>query len=150
MNRLLPIAALAVVPALRASPGGEPCVPVALDRELASLIPERCSIYLEATGLLPLFEQGLEHPFLRTLRTSELVQAWLEDVSMSPEDALSRADAWLSASVLEAAAGLSKRGLALAQRQQRISEVVPGHGKTRLGLGGCLESRDRLIKAFEV
>jgi hypothetical protein len=113
MNRLLPLAALALLSIFRPWPRGEAPAPLAADRELASLVPERCLVYLDGSGLRPVLEQGLEHPFVRALQRSALGSGWLEEQALSPAQALARADAWLGESALRAAAELGERGLGL-------------------------------------
>src|SRR5262249_13328559 len=111
MRRLLPLAALAILPLFR--PLGEGPAPLAPDRAPASLIPERCLIFLDGSGLRPWFEQGLAHPCARRVLEVELGKALLARAPLAPEDALAKADAWLGEPVLPWIAGLARRGLGL-------------------------------------
>src|SRR6185295_8425476 len=110
MNRIVPLAALALLAALRPWPMPEPLAPLAAERELASLVPERCLVYVEADGLRPLLELGLDHPFVRELLASELGRSWTSALPLSPAEALARADAWLGASALRSAADVAEHG----------------------------------------
>ena len=93
LQRLAPLGALALLPLaapFALLPWDGPEVPVdGIDagREIASFLPERSLVYVEASGLDPILEQGLEHPFLRRLLASEFGQALLAALGL-PADAL--------------------------------------------------------------
>ncbi|NOT32468.1 MAG: hypothetical protein HOP15_18640 [Planctomycetes bacterium] len=129
MNRLLPIAALALLSVLRPWPRTEPPAPLAADRALASLVPERCLVYLDASGLHPVLEQGLDYPFLRALQASEFGGSWLDDLPVSPVEALVKAEAWLGESALLSAAEFTERGLGLGFDPESKKTVVLALGR---------------------
>lgn len=147
MNRILPIAALAALSLMRPYEWLGTPRPLAPERELASLVPEECLVYVEASGLRSLLTQGLEHPFLRHLQTSELGQAWLSTMPSSPVAGLAQADAWLGASSLGTAAELTERGLALGFEPGTEKSVIVARGRdataVEQGLGRVLDAVER-------
>lgn len=147
MNRILPIAALASLAMFRPLSWLGTRPPLAPERDLASLVPEECLVYVEASGLPSWLTQGLEHPFLRHLQASGLGQAWLSTLPMSPVDGLARADAWLGGSSLGTAAGLTERGLALGfvPGTEKSVIVARGHDAATVeqGLGRVLDAIER-------
>jgi hypothetical protein len=146
MLRTLPIAALLVLSVWRPWPSTEPVAPLASERALASLVPARCLVYLEAAELAPLLEAGLAHPFVRTLRHGELVRALEGSWKHSPEAALSAADAWLGSPLTTTAGELCARGLALA-----FDPATEGGVVLTLGRDGATVEREltRVLDALE-
>src|SRR6185503_17813075 len=111
MNRSLTIAAFALFAWIWPRPT-PPAFP-APDRELASFLPGRCRLYLEGSGLQPLFVQGLDHPFVRAMESSALGTALLDKLPRTPAQALAVADAWLGRPLLPLIANLTGRGVGL-------------------------------------
>jgi hypothetical protein len=111
MCRCLAILLLALL-SLVLDQEGRPA-PLATERALASLVPQRCRVYLEARAPGPLLELGLDHPFLLELRALPLGRALLAALERTPEEALERADAWLGGPALRALAELTHRGFGL-------------------------------------
>lgn len=112
MNRILPLIALAILSVSRPGRPSEPPAPFAAEREIASLFPERCRVYVEAPGLEPLLRDGHKHPFLVAWDATPLGQA-LGQEGLAPGHLLTRADAWLGEPVLPLLKELTRRGLAL-------------------------------------
>lgn len=148
MNRLLPIAALALLSVLRPWPRAG-TAPLAPERPLASLVPESCLVFLEARGVAPILEQGLEHPFVRWLRASDAGHALLSELPVSPTEALARADAWLGSSVLASATALGRRGIALGHDPARKKNVLlalgSDAGSVQRHLGAVLDAIERQL-----
>jgi hypothetical protein len=129
MNRTLPIAAFALLSWMWSwSKSGQPA-PLSPDREIASLLPERCRIYLEGTGTLPLLEHGLEHPLVRAFRSSALGAALLSRFPRSPDQALEAADVWLGRPVLPLVADLTRRGVGLGFDPASKKTVIVALGR---------------------
>ena len=97
--------------------GGDGASP-APDRDIASLLPSRSLLMVEAGGLSVLLEEGLDHPFVKTLRGTAFARALLAQANPTPEAALASFDALYGRPVLPTLARLSSRGAALA--------LVPG------------------------
>lgn len=118
LHRILPLGAIALLPLVlplamgRAFEG--PPAPIAPDRDIATLVPERSLFYVEGCGLAPVLDQGLEHPFVRTLLDGEIGQVLLAEADQQPEDLIAFADLMLERPVLPALARLSSRGVAVA------------------------------------
>lgn len=149
MNRILPIAALALLSLVRPETRREAQPPLRAERELASLLPEDCLLYVEASGLQPMLAQGLEHPFLRQLQASELVRTWLSALPTSPAAGLARIDAWLGGSSLRMAAELTERGLAMGYAPESEKSVVVALGRdaqaVERGLALLLDAIERQL-----
>ncbi len=127
MKRTLPIAAFALFAWIW--PRTQPPAPLSPDRELASFLPERCRVYLEGSGVQPLLEQGLDHPFLRALESCALGTALLGELPTPPDRALAVADAWLGRPVLPLLAGLTRRGIGLGYDPASKKAVIVALGR---------------------
>ncbi len=149
MNRCLPVAACALLPlAFPLARGARPA-PLSPDRPIASLVPERCGLYLEATGLAPLLERGLEHPFLRTLLEGELGRSLLAKLDRSPADFLAEADRRFGSPVLPALAALGWRGIALGVDPRSWKAVLVFHGRDAALVCELLErTLDRIAESY--
>ncbi|MEQ1893254.1 MAG: hypothetical protein ABL998_11965 [Planctomycetota bacterium] len=146
MNRLLPIAAFLLLPVALSWARGKPVEPLAPDRPLASLVPTRCLVYVESAGLEPWLAQGLEHPLLRRLLASPPAQPLLAQASLTPAQALERADAWLGASALACTADLSSGGLAFAFDPVTQKSLLLARGRDAGSVAGGLA---RVLDAVE-
>lgn len=147
MHNVLPIAAFALLPLAWRGVRAEPPSTPAQERELASLFPERCLVYVEGCGLLPLLEQGLDHPFLSTVQESELGRALLGALPLSPTGALAVADGWLGQPALPLAAALIRRGLGLGFDPETQKSVILARGddaeSVERGLGVLFDALER-------
>lgn len=136
VNRILPIAAFVLFAWIGPWREGQPA-PLAPDRELASFFPERCRIYIDGTGASSLLEQGLEHPFVHAVRSSE-IGPLLEALPRTPELALADADAWLGRPVLPLIADLTRRGLGLGFDPATKKSVLVAIGRDADTVAGGL------------
>lgn len=57
---------------------------MAPDRPIASLVPERCAIFVEGPGLSRLLAQGLDHDFVRAFFASPLGMKLLAAAPLAP------------------------------------------------------------------
>ncbi|MSR63771.1 MAG: hypothetical protein EXS08_15200 [Planctomycetes bacterium] len=128
MKPALPLAAFALLALVLPRSLAVRPAPLAPDRPIPSLIPERCGVYLEASGLLPLLERGLEHPFLKGLAQSELGARLLTELPLSPAEGLARAEAWLGTPVLPLLADLTRAGVGLGFDPTTKKIVVVARG----------------------
>ena len=149
MTRTLAIAALALFAWVWPRSTPEASAPLSPDRDLASFFPERCRIYLEGTGTTALFEQGLEHPFVHALLTSELGTALLSKAPRTPDQALAVADAWLGQPVLPLVADLTRGGIGLGFDPKTKTVVVVMRGSSADSVAGSLTAAlDALERQF--
>jgi hypothetical protein len=165
MNRILPLTALVLLPAVWPLLGGSEPASIAPDRDIATLVPERCSVFVEGTGLAPLLELGFEHPLVSCFSASPLGQ-FLQQ-RFASEEYLGQADKWLGESLLSALGALSRRGLALgvdagakkgvlvvrgaeAGRVQELQERIFARIETALGWPGGLDRPAQLWHGGEV
>ncbi|MCZ6597880.1 MAG: hypothetical protein O7B99_09600, partial [Planctomycetota bacterium] len=114
LERILPLGALLVLPlaAGRLLPLTPPA-PIADDRDVATLMPERVLVYAEAPGLPDLLDEGLDHPLVARLLSSELGAALMKETGATPEGHLAMAEAIVGHPVLPALASLTANGAAL-------------------------------------
>jgi hypothetical protein len=75
-------------------------------------VPTRCLVYAESESLESWLTEGLAHPLVRRLLASTPGQTLLAKATMTPAQALERADAWLGSPALACAAELVNGGLA--------------------------------------
>jgi hypothetical protein len=150
LRRFLPLGALALLPlvvpfAFEGAFAGPPD-PIAPDRDIATFVPERSLFYVEGCGLAPILDQGLEHPFVRTLLAGEFGRALLADAEQQPADLIAFADALIERPLLPALARLSSRGVAVA------GTAKPGGGKFVLILLGSDATllEQMLTRAFDL
>ncbi len=149
MQRLLPIAVLALLlPVSPRARGGEPAP--APEREIASLVPEHCPLYVDATGLLPTFRRGLQDPLVQALISSAAGRRYLSGTTdRAPEALLRRADDWFGRPVLPALVALAQRGLALGMLPGSEQAVLVLHGEEPASVRRTLEELfDRLELAL--
>jgi len=130
MNRFLFALVLLLVP-FTSRPRRAP------DRPLPTLIPARCSLYVEACGLQERLREGLQDPFVRTLLDSKVGRAWLRDRATPPAEALRAADTWLGTPVLPLALGLVEHGVALGVdvASDKAVAVAAGRDEAAVSLG---------------
>jgi hypothetical protein len=151
MTRILPIAAFAVFAGIWSRAGIERPPAPSPDREIASFLPTRCRIYLEGTGVVPLLEQGLEHPFLHAVQTSALGTALLGRLPQSPERTLAAADDWLGRPLLPVLAELTRRGVGLGFDPGSKKTVLVALGRdadsAASGLASILDALERQFAA---
>src|SRR5262245_28333538 len=145
MNRLLSIAAFAVLAVARPTERLEP-PPLAAEREVASLLPERCRIFLEGPGLATVLERGLEHAFLAGLRATPLGRSFLRD-ERDPQRLLARLDAWLGAPAMPLLAELARRGVAVgfdpASKTAVLAAIATDAAAAQRGLAAFLAGLER-------
>jgi len=139
MKPVLPLAAFAVLALVLPRSRTVRPEPLAPDRPIASLIPARCSVYLEGSGLLPVLERGLEHPFLCGLAQSELGRRLLAELPVSPAEGLTRADVWLGTPVLPLVAELVRAGVGLGFDPATKKTVVVARGTDARAVAQALE-----------
>lgn len=114
LKRILPLGAIGLLSFVYpyAFPG--PPAPIAPDRDIATLVPEQALYYVEACGLGPVLEQGLEHPFVRTVLESEMGAALLSRAGRTPAELIALADSTFGRELLPALARAGSRGMVLA------------------------------------
>ncbi len=114
LERILPLGALLLLPVATRGVLHDPPAPIAPERDVATLIPDRAVFYVDAPGMPALLEQGLDHPFLKTLLASPLGQLLQTEMEASPEELLAVGEALLGAPVLPTLASMTRHGAALA------------------------------------
>lgn len=145
MNRFLLLAPLVLLPAYRiheSSPASA-ANPRLADRPLASLVPRRCQVFVDGSGLRAHVARGLDDPFVRAFFASEIGRLLLERAPRTPEEALAIADAWLGAPALAQVAELIEGGIALGADLSSGAFVVLARGRdeasTAAGIGRILD-----------
>jgi len=149
MKPVLSLAAFALLALVlpRALPGKP--APLAPDRPIPSLIPEHCAVYLEASGLLPVLQSGLDHPFVNGLVQSDLGRTLLAELPLSPAEGLARAEAWLGAPVLPLLADITRAGVGLGFDPATKKTVVVARGSDAQAVAKALElAFDALERQF--
>jgi hypothetical protein len=151
MKALLPLAAFALLAFLRPWQQEEPSQPFARSRALATLVPERCAVFLEAPGAHALFEQGLDHPLAGVLRESPIGAFWLSTHPRAVDAALARAEEWLGTPVLPLLATVTARGLAFgfdpATKKSVLVAVGDDSAAVERALSATLDALERQFDA---
>ncbi len=144
--------------------------PAPLDpaREIPALLPARSLAVVDWSGLQPLLELGLDHPFVRNLLQTELAEALLAGAEKRPEDLLALGEHFLGRPVLPALAGLARHAalaVAVDPAGPRFVLVLQGDDATllestlsaafervdaALGLGGALDEPHQRVNGAEV
>ena len=155
---LLPIGALALLgliqPILGWPKSGlreHPSESISLDwqaRSMASLMPQDSVLYLDAPGLAPLWEQGLEHPLVNNLVRSELGSKLLQNGGTSLDQKLKFIDTLFGEPVLAALQQLSSQGagVSLSLRSGKPALLVALHGTTGKDSSRILRRGFRLLE----
>ncbi|MEM7305695.1 MAG: hypothetical protein AAF682_03440 [Planctomycetota bacterium] len=118
LDRMLPLGALVLLPftARLLEPPAlaqEAAPPVPAQRPLATLLPERTLVAIEAPGLAALLDEGLEHPLMHALAEGGPGQLFAAETGSTPAEMLAAADAYLGQPLLPVLAELSRNGAAL-------------------------------------
>jgi hypothetical protein len=124
---LLPITALLLLRAMWPAPVAEP---LAVDRDLATLVPDDALVFVEAPGLSALAASGLDAPLARAILATDLSKALRQNTGKSAAELLDEADAKLGFELLPTIASLGERGVALALsiRRPKPSTLVLARG----------------------
>ncbi|MBI5433873.1 MAG: hypothetical protein HZA52_13660 [Planctomycetes bacterium] len=139
LDILIPLLALPVLPFVWPKP--RPIEPLAPERELATLSPTDCTVYVETPGLADLARRGLEHPLARAVLAEPRVRALLAAGKTDPEGLLAGLDAVAGFEVLPTVAKLSERGaaLSLAFRRAKPSALLVLRGADAKAFGEEVE-----------
>ena len=155
MNRRLPFAAPLALLALSWMQRGASPTSSEPERPLASLVPARCTLYVEGNGLGALLERGLDDPLVRTVLDTPLGRALLDEAGRTPAEALAAADEALGAPVLPLLRDLVQHGTGLGvagagevvlvargrsdEAVERALTTVLDHLERRFGVPGALD-----------
>lgn len=159
--RLLPLGALLLLPAalrfstLPGAPNAPATIgaPLAPDRALASIFPERTLMLVEAPGLAPLLERGLDDPFVARVLAGEVDQLLRARTGSSAKELLARADAAAGQPLLPALAALASRGAAfgLGFAGDHVTWTLALHGDDPAEVRALLDAAfKRLAQRFGV
>ncbi len=145
-----------------------PPAPLARAREIPTFLPARSLAVVDWSGLEPVLELGLDHPFVQNLLRTELATALLKSAEKRPEDLLALAEHFLGKPALPTLARLGSRAaLAVAAHTAgpRFVLVLQGEDAAllestlstaferldaALGLGGALDDPHRRLQEAEI